>query len=275
VIVSDIIALAQRASGILGVGQTALAQDTADAQNILMLMLMQWRQKRWLVFRLDFVNWPITMGVGIYTVGPSTTPGISPPPAAPDVTVNGNYRPANIQSAYLRLEAGLGQPSSSYPLDFPVQILRSRQEYDEIRLKALQSWPGCIYYDPTIPYGTLYIWPIPIQPNFSFYVAFQQAIDLSAEGSMSIDFDSVLPTETQMAIMYGLALELAVNYKLPPDQQLQAAARASINTLRMANFALRPLQMPAVLWGGTGRLKNPMGGFYPEVAAGVPYGVLS
>ena len=266
--------MAQRASGLLGVGQTALPQDMTDAQNFLTLMMMQWRQKRWLVFRLDSVDWDITSGQGTYTIGPATTPGISPAPAPPDVVVNGNYRPANIQSAYLRLNAGLGQPSASYPVDFPVTILESRQQYDAIRLKALQSWPSSIYYDPTIPYGTLYIWPIPIQQNFSFHTGFQQAIDLASEESQSLDFDSILPTETQLALMWNLALQLTIAYKLPPDQSLASAARSSLNTLRMTNFALQPLVMPAALWGGPGRMKNPMGGFYPEVAAGVPFGVL-
>lgn len=272
-LVSAIIGLAQRSCGILGAGQVALPQDLTDAQSFLTLMLMQWRQKRWLVFRLDNVTFDITASQGVYMVGPADPPAVTPA-APPDVETNGNYRPANIQSAYLRLNAGLGQPSGSYPVDFPVTILESRQQYDAIRLKALQSWPSSIYYDPTIPYGTLYIWPIPIQQNFSFYLGFQQAIDLAGEQGLNLDFNSILPSETQLAIMWNLALLLATAYKLPPDQNLASAARSSLNTLRMTNFALQPLTMPAALWGGPGRMKNPLGGFYPEVSAGVPYGVL-
>ena len=70
-LVSDLIAYSQRASGLLGVGQVALPQDTADAQIALMLMLQQWRQKRWLVFRLDYVLFPLISGVGVYSVGPA------------------------------------------------------------------------------------------------------------------------------------------------------------------------------------------------------------
>lgn len=272
--VSAIIGMAQRACGILGQGQTALPQDLTDAQNFLTQLMMQWRQKRWLVFRLDSVDWPITSGQGTYTIGPANPPAVTNP-VTPDVIVNGNYRPANIQSAYLRLNTGVGGTTGNYPLDFPVQILESREQYDAIRLKALQSWPSAIYYDPQIPNGVLNIWPVPIQQNFSFHLGFQQAIDLAAEGSQSLDLDTILPTESQLAIVWNLGLQLAVAYKLPPDPQLQAAARASLHTLRMVNFALRPLEMPVELWGGEGRMKNPMGGFIPEVAAGVPFGVLS
>jgi hypothetical protein len=268
VLVSDAIGYALRISGILGVGQTALAQDTSDAQIALMLMLQQWRQKRWLVYRLDWTMVPLTPGLGQYTVGPYQNISDEPIDPAPDIDAGGYYRPANIQSCYLRLEAGSGP--QSYPVDFPMNILRSREEYDRISLKSLQSWPASVYYDPVVPVGILYVWPIPMQQLFSLYVAWQYAIDVAGEQGWGLEFDDYLPPETQEAILYNLALRLMINYKLPPDQQLAAAARASLNTLRMANFALQPLQMPQLLRGGV-RLKNPMGGFYPEVSAGVPY----
>lgn len=265
-LVSDVISLAMRTSGILGVGQTPLPQDLTDAQNMLTLMLQQWRQKRWLVFRLDNVLFPVNWGQQQYTIGPS---GASP---APEVVTTGNFRPANIQSCYLRQNVGSGP--NSYPIDFPMRILPSRQSYDQLSLKFLQSWPSAIYYDPTIPNGTLYIWPVPVQELFSLYIAYQQAIDMAAEDTGAVDFDSLVPAETQLAIMYNLALALAVNYQLPPNQQLEGAAKTALNVLRQTNFALRTLEMPSAL-RGTGRLKNPMGGFYPETSAGVPYTVLS
>ena len=260
-LVSDAISYAQRVSGVLGVGQTALAQDTADAQTALMLMLQQWRQKRWLVYRLDFTLFPLVIGKQSYYVGPA---GMTP---TPDVVVDGQFRPANIQSCYLRQNVGSGP--NSYPIDFPMRILESREHYDRISLKFLQSWPASIYFDPGVPGGVLYIWPIPVQNLFSLYIAWQYPIDLAGEEGLATDLDDYVPVETQEAIIYNLALRLITNYKLPPDPAIAAAAKASINTLRMTNFALQPLRMPQSLRPGT-RLRNPLGGFYPEVSAGVP-----
>ena len=265
-VVSDLVAYAQRVSGLLGVGQVALAQDTSDAQTALQLMLQQWRQKRWLVFRLDNVLFPLTPGKGDYTIGPA---GASP---APDVVVNGNFRPANVQTCFLRQNTGSGP--NSFPVDYPMRILESRAQYDQISLKTLLSWPSNIFYDPLIPNGTVKVWPVPMQPLFSLYVSFQQAIDLAAEVAASVDLDTYLPVETQEAIVYNLAGRLCVNYAVPMRPELAAMAKASLNTLRQTNFALQPLQMPSALRGST-RLKNPMGGFFPEVAAGVPFTVLS
>jgi len=266
--VGDLISLSLRTAGILGVGQTALLQDLADAQQMLVLLMQQWRQKRWLVFRLMTDTIPLVTGKPIYTVGPSSA---SP---TPDFVTDGNFRPANVQSCYLRLQTGSGP--NSYPVDTPMRILGSRQEYDQISLKNLQSWPSLIYYDPIVPVANLYVWPIPVQTNFALYIAWQQAIDLAAEGAQTVDLETIVPAETQMALMYHLAVLTGVNYKLPKDEDLEAAARGALNVMRQTNYAMQPLKMPAGLVRTGIRMKNPLGGFvYPETSASIPTTVLS
>lgn len=259
--VQELINLSLRTSGILGVGQVALTQDLTDAQVMLKLLMQQWRQKRWLVFRLNSIMIPLVPGKPVYTVGP----------APADIPTDGSFRPANIQSCYLRQDVGSGP--NSYPVDFAMRITNSRQEYDAISLKNLMSWPSLIYYDPKVPLADLYVWPIPVQTLFHLYIAWQQAIDVAAEGAQSLELESVLPAETQLALMYELARLTAINYKMPQDATLDGAARAAINTMRSTNFALRPLGMPPGLVGSGARMKNPLGGFvYPETNAGVPVG---
>lgn len=270
-LVQDLISFSLRVAGVLGVGQSALPQDTADATTALVNMLKQWRQKRWLVFRLDNVTFPLTVGKGNYTVGPQYWPPGTTTANTPDVIVSGNYRPAGIESWYLRQVWG-GAPGS-FPIDFPVRKMRSRQEFDAIALKGLLSWPGAFYYDPTIPNGTLMIWPIPMQVFFEFYAAFQQAIDIGPEAGAATELDDYLPAETEEAIIYNLALRLMINYRLPMDQGIVAAAKQGVNTLRQANTQISPLQMPMALQRAV-RIRNPSAGFYPEVSTGVPFTVL-
>lgn len=266
-LVQDAISYAMRVAGILGVGQTALAQDTSDAALALTLMMTQWRQKRWLVFRLNTGIVPLVVGKMSYTVGPQPTTG-----PAPDFVTDGQFRPANIQSCYLRQNVGSGP--NSYPIDFPMEIMGSRQQYDQIRLKFLQSWPAAIYYDPVIPNATLYIWPIPIQNLFSLYIAWQQAIDFASEQGLATQLENYVPAETEEAIIYNLAMRLITNYKLPPDPAVAGMAKATLNTMRQTNFAMAELQLPASLRPGV-RLRNPSAGFYPEVSTGSSYTTLS
>lgn len=262
-LVSDLISLSMRTAGVLGVGQVALPEDLQDCSTVLTLLMQQWRQKRWLVFRLNWEIVPLIMGKGEYTVGVEPTN---------DIVTDGDFRPANIQSCYLRLETGPGP--NSFPVDFPMQILHARQHYDRIRLKTLQSWPSTVYYDPIVPDATLYVWPIPVQTNFALYIAWQQAIDFVSEEPSDPELTDTLPAETQLALLYAMSELNIINYKLPPDPGISAAARSALNVLRMTNFALQPLQMPKTLAARRrSHMINPMGGFYPEMAAGIPYQV--
>jgi hypothetical protein len=259
VLVSDAIAYALRISGVLGVGQVALPQDTADALTALALMMAQWQRKRWLVYRLDEHSTAAVPGKGIYTIGPDPTADIPFP-----------ERPGSIESAFLRQLSGTTTPNS-FPVDFPLHRIASREEWGRVSLKFLRSWPSSFFYDPALPNGGIYIWPVPMQKLFDLY--FMVPTDIRVSLLPDTDLDKYLPAETDEALVYNLAMRLRLNYQLPPDPGLAAAARATLNTLRQTNYTPSHLGMPAGLRGSV-RLKNPLGGFYPEVSTGVPYSVL-
>lgn len=258
-IVSDLLNYTLRLSGVLGVGQSPLAQDENDAQTALEMMLKQWQRRRWIVFRLDEIAVPLATNRATYTVGPG-----------------GDFdypiRPGSIEGVFLRQLVG-GGPPSSFPVDFPIRIITSRQEWNAIPLKGLRSWPGQIYYDPTLPLGTLYIWPIPIQHLFELHVNPAQDIE-TFTSDVSADTDEFLPGEAEEAIIYNLACRIRVNYRLPPDPAMIALAQSCLNTLRTNNFALRALRMPAELRPPS-RFKNPLAGHVPEANATIPFPVLS
>jgi hypothetical protein len=256
-LVSDLISYSMRIAGVLGVGQVPLAQDTTDAENALNFMLSQWQRKRWLVYRLDEVTCPVVSGQPIYTIGPS---------AELDYLI----RPANIESAYIRQLIGSAGPGS-LPVDFPLRRIDSREEWSRIALKNLRSWPGSFFYDPSLPVGQFYIWPIPMQNFFELFVQIQR--DIRVGVGPGIEIEDSLPPETEEALVYNLAARLRINYQLPPNQDLNAMARASLATLRSTNYRVQKLAMPAAVMGRGGRWRNPAAGFYPEVAVGVPYTV--
>jgi hypothetical protein len=252
VLVSEATAYALRLAGVLGTGQVALAQYLADATTALGMMLAQWQRKRWLVFRLDEVSTYVTPGVPYYTIGPSGH-------------MDYPQRPGSIESGYLRQLTG--PTAASFPVDYPLERISSREEWGRISLKSLRSWPSAFFYDPTLPDGVVYIWPIPMQ-NF-FQLHFMIPVDIAVWLQPYIELDQFLPAETEEALISNLALRLRIMYQLPPDPALAAMARASLNTMRQANYTASRLGMPAGLGRG-GRIKNPMGGFYNETAVGIP-----
>ena len=94
--VSQIINLALKDAGIIGVGQTPNAEDVNDSFTRLNWMIDQWAQKRYLIWHLvDLAK--VSTGAQSYTVGPGKDFDIA-------------LRPDRLEAAFLRqLNAGTDQ----------------------------------------------------------------------------------------------------------------------------------------------------------------------
>lgn len=223
----DICSFALRAAGVLGVGQTALAGDFQDAFNALNGMVAQWNQKRWLIYHLLDVYMPTT-GAMSYTVGP------------------GQY--FNTASRVDRLEAAFFRqfvssvPGQTY-VDYPLDILQSREDYNRIALKQLQSWPEAIFFDSGQPTGSVYPIPIPLQN-----LTAELHLTIKATLPQFTSYTQVLnlPNEYTEALWTNLVIRLAAIY--PGVQATPAViglAKASISTISMANGQIPRLLMPS------------------------------
>lgn len=138
----DFITLAMKEAGVLGVGQSLLSEDINDGFTLLNRMLSQWQKKRWLVPNLYEVK----------ALGNSQKSNLIGP---------GQYynaaRPDKIQAAYfIQLNSG-----GSTPVSYPLTPIWSWENYAQIQLKELNTWPQYFFYDGAFPYGNVYIWPIP------------------------------------------------------------------------------------------------------------------
>src|SRR5215469_5372660 len=145
--VNDICIAALKESGAFGVGQTPLADDITDAWARLQFMLQEWNRKRFLMYHLITKVIPST-GAMTYTIGAGGDIDTGPNTMRPDKLENGNF---------LR-QTQLAAPNQ---VDYPLELLQSMEDYNRISLKSLVSFPGKIFYDPTHPLGTIYVWPVP------------------------------------------------------------------------------------------------------------------
>lgn len=137
----DFVLLAMKEAGVIGLGQTPSDPDINDCYTLLIRMLSQWQKRRWIVPNL----------IDVYARGNNAiSNGIGP----------GQYynslRPDKIQSAYFK-QVNSGPQDVSYPL-IPIW---SYEDYSQISLKELNSWPTYYFYDNAFPVGNVFIWPIP------------------------------------------------------------------------------------------------------------------
>lgn len=216
----ELINLALKKVGVLGVGQTAAAEDIQDAFTELNMMLAQWAVKRNVVHQILDVGIPST-GQQTYTVGPG-----------------GDYnmpRPSKIVGAYARQE-------TNPPIDYPLQVLPSMTDYVRIPTKTIASLPSTVYYDPQFPLGVLHVWPVSVV-GYSVHI-----LALSPLARFETPYDDInLPPEYEEALMYNLAGRLFPSYGMPENQTVISLAAASLNTVRMANAQIGRLYMPADL----------------------------
>lgn len=208
--VGDLITFALRTSGINGVGQTPLAEDSNTGLQLLYNVMAEWQRKRWLVPSL--VDMAITAtGAQSYTIGP--------------------IRPTHLHAAYVRLAGGI---------DVGLTIIPSREDYAAISLKSLASFPIAAFLDTAWPTGRVYIWPIP-SAAYELHFVFPEALPVYSALTDPVN----LPPEYQSALLYSLAYELALNYGLDPRPSLVARMRGALATLRSTNTQPSTLDMPA------------------------------
>ena len=219
----DIINLAYKDAGVLGVGQSLLAEDVNDALTRLNMMIAQWRVKRWLVWHLVDKS-VVSTGALKYSVGPGGD-------------INVPVRPDKLESAYFRMLPGANNTQS---VDYPLQLLFSREDYARITLKNLVSFSQCIFYDSAWPMGYIYPWPLPQANLYEVHILLKETLTEFTDLTSYFIF----PPEYLAAIHYELVVRTRAAYRLPPDPTYEGLAKDALQTIRAANTQIPSLVMP-------------------------------
>ena len=215
----ELITLALKDIGALGIGQSIGPDDTADALATLNMMIGQWQGERLSVYHLVDTAIMSTGSVS-YTIG-----------------VGGNFnilRPIKISAAYARLNPGM-----SNPIDYPVTLIDAREDYARIGLKSLVSFPEYAYYDPAYPLGNLFFYPVP-NSTFELHILTMEALP-----QFSVPADQInLPPEYVAAIRYNLAIWLAPSYQLEPTPSLTRLASSTKRVIKRMNTQIQSMTIP-------------------------------
>lgn len=164
----QIIELALKEVGVLGVGQSALAEDTNDSFVILQRMVKLWQQKRWLVPSLTSYS-KTWNGEKSNTVGPG---GFF------DIT-----RPNDIKAAY-QIQRNTGIT----PISLGLRKIFSYEDYFRIAVKELQSLGSSFFYDAKYPIANLFVWPIPQDSLYDIHILVESLLGFGTtinEGSIT------------------------------------------------------------------------------------------
>lgn len=247
----DFITLAMKEAGVLGVGQTLLAEDINDGFTYLQRMIKQWQNQRWMVNALQDIS-------------------LTPPDLSPSQTIgrggvwNIYPKPTRINAGYF-FQKNTGRP----PVNLPLAPIMSYEDYARITLKDLVTQPEYFFYDnqnnvppgihngnPSNGQGNIFIWPIPTLGIYEIHLICQVGLGWPA----TVDSVYFLPDEYAEAIHYNLAIRLCSAYKMEPQRSTIALAKSSKQTIRNANTQVPELIMPSGLRNGKAfSLWNPDG----------------
>lgn len=217
-IVSDLIKLAAKQIGVLGVGQTLSGEDMQDCFNLLNMMLGEWSVQRLSVFHLQDISFTPDGSVS-YTLGPGGT-------------VSATTVPVRIERAYFRLGS----------VDYPLATIHAREDYDRIVLKGMASFPEYVFLDTGNPLATVYVWPLPSNAYEVFLTVMAPLTQFTTVG------DTInLPPHYLNPVMLELACRIAPIFGVPISPDVAGLARGSKNTLKRLNAQIPIAQVPADL----------------------------
>lgn len=185
---------------------------------------------------------PLVPGtVTVLSVGASTVTMTSNATATPAInpdtftyTVPGNIpigRPLRFRSGFTR-SAASGVNSLDYSFTFT-----DLDNYKRELLKNVQGpWPYIASYQPTFPYGTVYVYPAP-GSNYTAHI-FSDLI-LSTFASSTAIYS--LPHGYKRALIKLLALELAPIYGKTPSTELRMQAKEAKDLIKGTNATPVPV----------------------------------
>lgn len=229
--IGDLCKQALRECGAIGVGQTPLFDDINDAWARLQWMLMQWERKRWLVYHLKTYSL-LSDGSQSYSIGPGADFDTGPD----------SMRPAKIASAFTRQ-----QYQATNPVDYNLQVIPSKEDYNQITLKQLVAGPGeAVFLDSDWPWGYVYVWPIPQAFIYEIFITVYEQLPFQ---NMNLATNIELPYEYYNAILFNLAIRLRPKYRMGtyPGDHLPGMARDSLAVVRAPATQIAKLRMPANL----------------------------
>ena len=232
----DIVNLALKTANVVGVGQSSLPEDINDCFNMLNMMIAQWQRRRYMVYNLKTVSITAT-GATSYTIGLGQQ--------------FNTERPAKIEAAFIRMQGG-----STLPVDYPLQVLRAKEDYDRISIKTLNAFPQYVFYNSTFPVGNVFVWPV---PNNQYQIFLTVMTQLQAFQNLSEVI--VMPNEYLDALQWNLADRILTIYGLPENPKITRYAEVSMRAIMENNSQIPLLHMPVALRGKSGAY-NIYGDFY-------------
>lgn len=196
-----------RLIGALESGESATAQESADALIAFNAMIESWQTERLVVY--SYVDTAFTMvpGDASYTVGPAGNFALTP-------------RPFKLENIFVRAS----------DIDYPLQMVDQERWFAIPDKTSDSDIPIFAYYEPSMSTGTLLLWPVPNTAH-SLHIVTWVPVSTLAALSTTLAF----PQGYERALTYNLAVEIAPEFGKEASGSVQQIAVESKAAIKRAN----------------------------------------
>ena len=188
------------------------------------------------VFKTLQTTFPLVIGTGSYTIGPSGTVVAQRPPF--------------LATAFVSYQG----------VDYPVEV-HTEDEYARLTLKNQPGLPEWLIYDPGYPNGVIVLWPV---PDRAMTMTVYQNTEFAAAATLFDTF--AMPPGYRRMVRLLLAWELCTDYPGltgPEMEKLEADAKGAIALIKRNN------KKPKLLRSEVASLDCSSGGNYTNWRTGV------
>ena len=191
---NEVISGALRKLAVLPSGGTASTSQISDATAALNAMIKGFHADGMPLWAITEYTFPTVAATETYNIGVGQT--LNTP------------MPLRVIQAYRVEQSG----AVNVPL-----LVYNHYDYNLLPVNAAQGEPVNIYYHPFSTYGTIKVWPTPIDATTTITIVYQRPFEDMTTSTDSFDF----PAYWTEALIYGLAWRLAPEYGIPiQDRQV-------------------------------------------------------
>lgn len=215
--VRTLITQAMKDLGAIGVNETPTAAEASDAFEVLNQMIGTWRTESLIVYAKaqNVYTYPVT-GQQSYTIGPTG-----------DFVTD---RPVRIDAAYNR---------DANDNDYLIYVAKDFKDYSDLITKNVTAnLVTLLYYDPTYPNGTIYLWPTPNTDSYRLVLWTWDTVEEFA----SLDTVIALPPGYERALRSNLAVELSPRYGREVSNILMKTAIESKAQIKRTNVTIATMK---------------------------------
>jgi len=215
--VRDLINDSLKEIGTLAIGEVASAAEAQDCLRALNQLIQTWQTESLVVYAKNqqIFTYPTT-GQQSYTIGPT-----------------GDF----VTTRPVRIDAALNRDSNDN--DYWFYVARDFSDYAQLITKKVSAQlQTVLYYDPTYPNGTIYLWPTPSDSTYRLVLWTWTSVTEFA----TLDDTISLPPGYERALRTNLAVEIVPRYGRPLNPTLAQMAMDSKAQIKRTNVTIPTLK---------------------------------